>query len=378
MKNSAKNNLSLISIIIPCRNEEKFIKKCLNSILEQKYPKNNLEILVVDGMSEDKTRKIVKEYSKKYFFNELPRSKLIGYHKDIIRSKLQEIKPLKIIKLLDNPKKFTSFAFNIGIKSSKGEIIMMAGAHSIYEKNYISKCAKYLKKYNTDNVGGVMKILPRKNSLTAKTIAICLSHPFGIGDSQFRQKLKKPKWADTVFGGCYKKEVFDKIGLFNENLFRSQDMEFNLRLKRAGGKILLCPDIISYYYARSTLKEFIKHNFSNGVWATYPLKFVKIPLSLRHYIPCIFVVSIMIAVILSLFYPLFLFLLGSIFFLYAGINLLASLQIAIKQKNPLYLFTMPLIFATLHISYGIGSVVGLIKILFPPYGITKTTRNNTL
>ena len=121
--------LLFVSIIIPCRNEEKYIGKCLQSIIEQNYPKDNLEVLVVDGMSEDRTREIVENYSQKYSF----------------------------IKLFDNPKKFTPFGLNIGIKEAKGEIIMRMDAHAGYEKDYISKCVRYLENYDADNVGGAMK-----------------------------------------------------------------------------------------------------------------------------------------------------------------------------------------------------------------------------
>jgi len=310
-------NDSFVSIIIPCRNEEKYIAKCLETILSQDYPKERTEVLVVDGMSEDKTREIVGDYLKKYPF----------------------------IKLLDNPKKFTNFAFNTGIKEAKGEIIMLMGAHAGYEKDYVSKCVRYLNEYDADNVGGVMKTLPSKNTLIAEAIAYCLSHPFGAGNSYFRIGSNEPRWVDTVFGGCYKKKVFDKIGLFNENLLRSQDMELNLRLKKAGGKILLVPDIVNYYYPKATLREFLKHNFSDGVWAVYPLKFGLHFFSFRHFIPLIFILMLPVV-----FWP------------YALISLLFSLRIAMKKKDIRLFFVMPLVFAARHFGYGTGSIWGLIKL----------------
>jgi glycosyltransferase involved in cell wall biosynthesis len=192
-----------VSIIIPCRNEEKYIGKCLDTLLKQDYPKDDLEILVVDGASEDNTKEIVKGYSQKYPF----------------------------IRLLDNPKKYTPFGLNIGIKLSKGKIIIRTDAHSGYEKDYVSKCVKYLDEYKADNVGGGIKTLPAQNTIQAKAIAIVLSHHFGVGGAVFRKGAQKLVEVDTVFGGCYKKDVFDKIGYFNENLFRTQDLEFNMRLK---------------------------------------------------------------------------------------------------------------------------------------------------
>ena len=306
-----------VSIVIPCRNEEKFIRKCLNSIIEQDYPKENFEVLVVDGSSEDRSKEIVKSFSEKYSF----------------------------IKLLENPQRYTPFGLNIGIKNSRGEIIARMDAHAGYEKDYISKCVKYLKEYDADNIGGVMKTLPTADTIIAKAIAVCLSHPFGAA-SDFRLGSKKPKLVDTVFGGCYKREVFEKIGYYNENLIRSQDLEFNLRLKKAGRKILLVPEILAYYYSQDNFRDFFWHNFRDGVWAIYPLKFVKFPFKLRHYLPLIFILILPLSI-----WPYILF---SLFF---------SAQITVREKDFRYLFLMPIAFAYRHFSYGLGSIWGLIKLL---------------
>lgn len=328
-------NYSLVSIIIPCRNEEKYIGKCLDSIIQNQYPKDKLEVLVIDGNSEDKTREIVKNYTQGHSF----------------------------IKLLDNPKKFTPLALNIGVQAAKGEIIMRMDAHATYEKDYISKCLKYLQEYKVDNVGGVIKTLPGQETTWAKAIAISLSHLFGTGGSYFRTGAKESKEVDTVFGGCYKKEVFEKIGLFNENLIRSQDIEFNLRLKKAGGKILLVPDIVSYYYPKSNLKDFFWHNVKDGLWSIYPLKFVKVPFSFRHYIPLVFVLSLLITGLLGIFLPvfsqLFLFIIG----LYVLLTFCFSIQISLREKDIRFLLFMPLAFVARHIGYGLGSMEGLIKLI---------------
>jgi GT2 family glycosyltransferase len=254
------------------------------------------------------------------------------------------------ISLIDNPKKFTPFALNIGIKEAKGEIIIRMDAHATYEKDYVSKCVRYLKEYNADCVGGILKTIPAENTLIAKAIALSLSHPFGAGTSRFRIGAKEPKEVDTVFGGCYKKEVFEKIGLFNEKLLRSQDLEFNLRLKKAGGKILLFPDIVAYYYPQSNFKNFFLHNFQDGIWAILSFKLAKTPFKLRHYIPLIFVlilpISILPYILLSLFF---------------------SAQIAFSEKDPRLFFVMPLVFAARHFGYGLGSIWGLVKIIFQDF-----------
>jgi len=322
-----------VSIIIPCRNEEKFISQCLDSLINQNYPKDKLEILVIDGASTDKTKNIVSLYIQKY----------------------------KFIKLFDNPQKTTPISMNIGIKNAQGEIITKTDAHTIYPQNYVSKSIKYLSEYKTACVGGIAKAMPKTNSLSAKAISLILSSRFGSGSS-FRTGVKKPQWADTAFGCFYKKEVFKKIGLYNENLIRSQDMEFNLRLKKAGGKILLVPEIVTRYYPKSTLKEFFKHNFLDGIWTIYPLKF-GLSLKLRHYIPFVFIFSLIVPLTLSVFFKpmiyLFLFIIG----LYLFTSLFFSISIAIKEKNFGFVFLLPLAFACRHFGYGLGSLIGLIKLI---------------
>jgi len=327
------NEYPFVSIIVPCRNEEKYIGKCLYTILEQDYPKENLEVLVVDGMSEDKSRDIIKTYSEK----------------------------LPFIKILDNPRKFTNFAFNIGVKEAKGQIIILMGAHAGYEKDYISKCVSHLIESGAENVGGAIKTLPAKNTLEARAIAYSLSSPFGAA-SDFRVGSKTAKSVDTVFGGCYKKEIFQKAGLFNEKLRRSQDFEFNLRLKKAGGRILLFPDIIISYYPQATFGSFFKHNLGDGTWSIYPLKIIKVRFKLRHYLPLIFVSTIIVVGILSVFSCLASAIFIFIIFYYFLAAFYFSFRIAVREKDFRFFFLMPLAFACRHFGYGLGSIFGIIKI----------------
>ena len=331
------SNYPLVSAIVLCRNEEKFIGKCLDSIIANDYPKEKLEILVVDGMSEDKTREIVEEYRKEHPF----------------------------IRLINNPKKLTPFAFNDGIRNSNGELVMIMSAHATYGTDYIRKCASASLKYNADNVVGIWKILPRNNTLVSKAIVSALSASFGVGNAKYRTgSCKQPEWVDTGAYGCYKKDVFKKIGLFNEKLIHSQDMEFNLRLKRAEGKTLLLPDAIVFYYARTDFKSSCKYNFRNGAWAVLPFKYTTImPVSIRHLVPFAFVLSLITTGMLSLFLPiffwLFLFIIGSYFLC----NIYSSAKIVIKKKDIRYFFMMPMIFGSMHITYGLGSLWGLLKVV---------------
>ncbi len=331
-----ENQRRSVSVVIPCRNEEKFIGKCLDSIIAQNYSKERLEVLVVDGMSEDGTKRIIEGYAEQYAF----------------------------IRILDNPNKITSCALNLGIKNAKGKLILWMSAHNEYGKEYISKCIKYMDEFHADAVGGMIKPIPRNNGFIGKSICIAISHPFGVGSSAHKIGISGPQWVDTAFGVCYNKKIFQKVGFFNEKLVRGQDMEFSLRLKKAGLKTLLVPEIISYYYARSGLKLFVKHNFMNGIWAILPFKYTNImPVSLRHLVPLIFVLSLIGSGLLAFFSSVgllsFLLIVGS----YSLSNFYFSLQIAIREKDLELSFLMPIVFFIFHFSYGLGSVWGLIKCL---------------
>jgi len=326
------NNI-LVSVIIPCRNEEKFIHYCLDSIVFQSYPKDKLEVLVVDGMSEDKTREMVKDYSLKHVF----------------------------VKLLDNPEKTTPYALNIGIKNAKGSIVMKMDAHTIYDKEYISQCVFNLEKYKVDNVGGVLEAVPFKNTLVARAIAKSLGSRFGVG-SCFKLGTQKPKKVDAVAFGCFRKALFSKIGYYNTNMIRSQDIELNSRIKKQGGKIVLVPEIKAYYYPSPDIKSFFRHNLKDGLWVFYPLKFSIRAFSFRHLIPFFFIFSIISLVLLSFFFRFFLWILALEIILYFLSSFYFSAVICKKEKDIRFFFLLPLIFLARHTGYGLGSIAGLIWI----------------
>ena len=343
---NTEKDLPFISIIIPSRNEEKFIGKCLDSIIANDFPKNKLEVLVVDGISEDRTREVVKEYTEKYLF----------------------------IRLLDNPKKITPSSLNIGIKNAKGEIIMRMDSHATYGKEYITKCVKYLREYGADNVGGIWVTLPGGDTLVANSIALVLSHPFGVGNAFFRIGLKEPKSVDTVPFGCYKRELFENIGLFDEDLVRNQDDEFNLRLLKNGGKILLFPDIVSYYFSRDQISKLWKMYFQYGYFKPLVAQKVGGLFTWRQTIPSIFVISLFITGLFSFFirYSLwgFFLILGS----YIGVNLLFSLILSIKEDFKLFPF-IAISFAALHVSYGVGYIKGVCDFIIAKRHLKRRTED---
>jgi glycosyltransferase involved in cell wall biosynthesis len=320
----------LVSVIIPCRNEAHYIESCLDTVLSQDFNIDHFEILIVDGCSDDKTREIAQKYEKNF----------------------------PNIKVLNNPRKIVPTALNIGIRASRGKIIMRMDAHNRYEKNYISKCLKYLNDYQADNVGGICLTLPGKESTMAKSIALGCSKPFGVGNAYFRIGLKNPKEVDTVPFGCYKREVFETIGLFDEDLIRNQDDEFNLRLKKMGGKILLVPEIVSYYYVRDSLKKLWKMYYQYGYFKPLVVRKIGAVLTWRQLAPAFFISALISTGLLSLLAKPFLFAFLFLLSGYLSVNLIYSTLLAFKSGKE-QILTLPLVFSTLHFSYGLGYFKGI-------------------
>jgi glycosyltransferase involved in cell wall biosynthesis len=323
-----ENNLQ-VSLVIPVRNEKKYIERCVNSLLSQDYPKDLIEILFVDGRSEDGTLKALCEYQNIYPF----------------------------IKVLSNNEKVTPKALNVGIKKAKGEYIIRLDAHATYSPDYVSQCIECANKTGAENVGGVLETVGE--GYVGKAIACALSSPFGVGDSKYRTEQFEGH-VDTVPFGCFKRSIFDKIGYFNEELTRNQDIEFNSRIRRTGGKIFLTPKIKACYYCRNSLAALWKQNFANGYWNIKTILRYPGSLSLRHFAPLIFILSLIILGGSSLF-----LLAAKVLFIlditsYIVASFLFSMQAAYK-KGFKYLLVLPIVFAVLHFSYGLGSLWALLR-----------------
>lgn len=331
--------MPFVTVVIPCRNEEARIAQCLDTIIANDYPRDRLEILVVDGMSEDGTREVVADYVRRYNF----------------------------VRLVDNPGKGIPEAMNTGIRNAQGDTIIKMDAHSTYQPTHIRLCVECQDKYGAENVGGVGRMSAGSGSATARAIVLGMGHRFGSGNARAKVGVDKPTWSDSVLFGCFKKDLFSRIGLFDERLKSSSDMDMNMRIRAAGGRILLVPEIVVNYYADSTLKKFVKHNFADGVWATYVLKFGSKGWSWRHWVPLGFLLSLLLSFALAPFLRPFLWSGLGILALYLATSLFVSLQIAIRAKDSLQLFLLPCVFAVRHFVHGAGALFGIFLILIPGF-----------
>lgn len=321
-----------VAIIIPTLNEERFIARCIDSVISQTYPFNKIDVMVVDGGSRDKTYEIVSEYQERY---------------DNIR-------------LINNPKKIQSVAFNIGVNNSTAPYIIRLDAHAYYKPYYIEGCVKGLKENaNRGNVGGQWDIQPQNSSLWATTNAILNYSKFGIGGATYRLGAKAGN-VDTVPFGAFPRKVIEEIGGMREDLPRGEDNEYNSRIKKAGYSIYFDPRIECIYYARPTLKASCKQMFANGESIGHLFFVDRDSISLRHLIPLLFVLGLAFGFITAILYkPLLYFFIAGLA-LYCFCDLVASI-IAGMEHGCKYILPLFILFFCVHVSYGVGTVKGLLS-----------------
>jgi glycosyltransferase involved in cell wall biosynthesis len=319
-----------ISMILPCRNEAQFIGPCLDTLLASRVPTECLEILVVDGMSDDGTRSVVERYAARY----------------------------PGIRLLDNPQRIVPAALNIGIAAATGEIIIRADAHALYPSEYVPRLVEALETTGADNVGGRIVTLPQNDSPEAWAIALALSHPFGVGNSYFRIGSDAPRWVETVPYGCWRREVFDRIGGFDEELVRDQDDEFNYRLLRAGGRILLVPDVVSYYFARDSVRLTASMMYQYGYFKPLVARKIGRVMTARQLAPPALVLALLVGLVLAPF---------SGWVAVAWTTLIVSYALAIaagaltagRSRGLRCVVSLLAVFPSLHLAYGWGYLRGL-------------------
>lgn len=332
----------MLSVICPIYNEEKYIGKCIESILAQDFPKNDLEVIFADGMSSDKTREIVAGYTALYPW----------------------------IKLIDNPKRIVSPALNAAIEASRGDIVMRLDAHCEYPTNYFSTLVRALGELDADNVGGVCATLPTNDSPTARAIAAVLSSRFGMGNSAFRTGAKEIMQVDTVPFGCWPRSIFKCIGMFDLDLVRNQDDEFNGRIIKSGGKIYLLPDIVIKYYARDKVGKVARMFYQYGMFKPLVNKKLGSPATLRQFVPLLLVVGLIAGALISAFWHPFIW----IYLCGIALYLMLAAVFSIKSSHNLQQICMQeCTYVAVHISYGCGYLVGLFKLMT---GSSFNAKNN--
>lgn len=315
-----------VSVVVPLYNEEKYIEKFILSLTKQTYPIENMEWLFVDGRSTDKTASIIEQYAEKY-----------------------------PIVLLTNEKRKTPYALNMAIERSKGDYIVRLDAHAEYYPDYIEKCVHYLDTTDADNVGGVAET--SANGFVGGAISKMLSTKFGVGGSDFRVGNGN-RYVDTVPFGAFRREVFDRVGLFNTKLLRSEDNDMNSRIRESGGKIWLADDIRFKYFCRDTVSGILKMGMQNGNALFRTLKENPKAMSLRHFIPFFFLLSLILLPAVAIFLPFVWYVFLAEMSAYMLMDLYFSFFNGEPSRGVVNIWLYPLF----HITYGFGSLLGLFGI----------------
>lgn len=335
---SSASQRRIVSIVIPMRNESKYIRSCLDSLVEQTFPQEKYEILVADGRSADNSRQLVSLYEGRNVS----------------------------VRLLDNPSQTTPSGMNIGIRAASGHIIIIAGAHTIYPTDFVENCVLWLNKTGADVVGGPIKTAVESDHFGVRLASLILSSPFGVGDSLFRTSSKEG-YVDTVPYGAYRRVVLDRVGLFNERLVRNQDNDLSARIRQAGGKIYLTPALTTTYVRVCSYADLLRQAFTKSQWHIFTLRENVHALGFRHLCPAVSVLSGAGLLLLSVRSP------GARFFLSLLVlsYLLLGFWFAIRKESrdsPLLRAITPFACLLFHFVYGVGTLMGL-RFLFTPASI---------
>lgn len=320
-----------VSVVLPARNEERFIECCLQSLLSSDYPAERMEVIVVDGVSEDRTAQIVSRLAS------------------------EDAR----IRLLENPDRTVPYAMNMGIQAARGKIIVRVDAHATYPADYIPRSVRSLLETGAWNVGGVWVTKPGGRGVWARAISLALTHPFGVGGSAYRTGAKSG-WVDTVPFGAFRREAFECAGLYRECLTRHQDYELNARIRSAGGRVYLDPDIRCEYYARPSLSALARQKYADGKWCVYSWLVCPEAYAFRHAAPGIMVAVVALLAAGSTLSPVPLGALGVLGVLYfLGCANAAGEMLATSRRWEALL--TPAVFPILHFGHGVGVVAGLLS-----------------
>jgi len=325
-----------VSLIIPCYNEQDSIQDLLASISEQDFPLQDLEVVISDGMSTDATRDRIEEFA--------------------------EAVPELTLRVVDNPQRNIPAGLNQAIKAASGEILVRIDAHSLPHPDYLKFSVRALLENKGDNVGGVIDIKPANQSLIARSIALAAVHPLGVGDAKYRTGAQAGE-VDTVAFGAYRASLVERIGGYDESLLTNEDYEFNVRVRKSGGKIWLDPKIRVTYRSRSSLRALAAQYWRYGFWKLRML--LRYPETIRwRQVSGLFVLSWLVLGLLSIWFRAARWLLLGEAVIYGAALLAAGITTAWKERDPGLIAGLPLAVATMHFSWGSGFLVSLIGYLF--------------
>lgn len=319
-----------VSLVVPCRDEAGGIAAVVDSLVAQDYPAELVELLFVDGGSVDSTRRVVER-----------RSRAVS---------------APAIYVIDNPLGTAAAGFNVGILASRGEVVFTLGAHTRYSRNYVSGAVRALAETGADAVGSVAVTEPGAGTAGARAIARALCCRFGVGGSLMRVGVRGVREAETGSCPAYRASVFGRVGLFDERLVRNQDIELNMRLVRAGGRVVVDPRIVSFYRARSTVGALARSCFENGRWVVRSWLVCRARCRPRHLVPLAFVLGLALPLVVSPLWPRLALLSAAVAAAYA----LALVWFSgwAGRGSGGVVVRLPVVFAVMHLAYGVGSVRG--------------------
>jgi len=325
-------NEPTVSVLMPVRNEAGFIRRSLGAVLAQNYPKEQLQIIVADGMSTDGTRAIIQELAQR--------------HAQLM--------------LIDNSAGIVATGLNGALVHATGQIVVRVDGHCEIATDYVRRCVEHIQADRVEAVGGPVETIGE--SYVARAIAVAMSSPFGVGDSAFRRPTSKTQFVDTVPFPAYTRSLIDRAGLFDEELVRNQDDEYNYRLRKLGTQVLLASDVRSRYHSRATLHSLARQYFQYGFWKVRVMQKHPRQMQPRQFMPPAFVVALLASLFVSIFVAPARLLLAFGIVAYAIVAAVAGVFATISRKKGWRLVPiLPLAFFVIHVSYGCGFLVGLAK-----------------
>ncbi len=323
------------SLVVPCYNERATIGLLLEAILHQEFPLDDLEVIIVDGMSTDGTREAVAAFA--------------------------EAHPELSVSVVDNPERVIPAALNRAIEAARGEVIIRLDAHSIPAADYVERCLSTLQETGAANVGGLWEIRPGSSTWIARAIASAAAHPLGAGDARYRIHGEAGE-VDTVPFGAFRREWIERVGPFDERLLTNEDYEFNVRLRQAGGKIWFDPRIRSIYFARGTLSDLARQYARYGYWKARMLRRYPHTLRWRQALPPLFVLTTLTLGLAGTFVPWARLLLAVQWGAYSLVTLSAGLLLAVRRRDPALVLGFPLAVWIMHLTWGGAFLWGLVSL----------------